>query len=58
MKNIGSKKIKGISKSAVWAASSLSKVMGTLAGPVSMSHPGIGAIMSTVGNIAGNVVYT
>ncbi|KAA6368473.1 MAG: hypothetical protein EZS28_036000 [Streblomastix strix] len=55
LKNFGSKILNGIKKTAGWVASTLSKVMGALSGPVSMLHPGIGGIMGTVGNIAGKI---
>ncbi|KAA6380989.1 MAG: hypothetical protein EZS28_023484 [Streblomastix strix] len=53
LKNFGSKILGGIKKVSVWLAPTLHKVMGTLSGPVSMLHPGVGAVMNTVGNISG-----
>ncbi|KAA6401614.1 MAG: hypothetical protein EZS28_002856 [Streblomastix strix] len=55
LKNFGSKILNDIKKTASWVAPTVSKVMDALAGPVSTLHPGIGGIMGTVGNIAGNV---
>ncbi|KAA6392454.1 MAG: hypothetical protein EZS28_012019 [Streblomastix strix] len=55
LKKFGSKILNGIKKTADWVSPTLSKVMGALAGPVSRLHPGIGGIISTVGNIAGKV---
>jgi hypothetical protein len=53
LKNFGSKILGGIKKVAGWISPTVHKIMGTLAGPVSTLHPGAGAIMGTVGNIAG-----
>ncbi|KAA6386333.1 MAG: hypothetical protein EZS28_018141 [Streblomastix strix] len=55
LKNFGSKILTGIKKTASWVAPTLHKVMTTLAPGASMLHPGAGAIMNTVGNIAGKV---
>ncbi|KAA6392576.1 MAG: hypothetical protein EZS28_011893 [Streblomastix strix] len=45
LKNFGSKILGGIKKAAGWVAPILNKVLGTLAGPVSTLHPGVGAVM-------------
>ncbi|KAA6363747.1 MAG: hypothetical protein EZS28_040726 [Streblomastix strix] len=55
LKNFGSKILGGIKKAASWISPTLHKVMGTLAPVVSTLHPGAGAIMGTVGNIAGGI---
>ncbi|KAA6399963.1 MAG: hypothetical protein EZS28_004502 [Streblomastix strix] len=55
LKNFGSKILGGITKAAGWVAPTLNKVLGTLAGPVCMIHPGVGAAMGVGQRIAGGV---
>ncbi|KAA6402350.1 MAG: hypothetical protein EZS28_002121 [Streblomastix strix] len=55
LKNFGSKILGGITKAAGWVAPTLNKVLGTLAGPVSMIHPAIGSAMGIGQRIAGGV---
>ncbi|KAA6379473.1 MAG: hypothetical protein EZS28_025001 [Streblomastix strix] len=55
LKNFGSKILGGITKAAGWVASTLNKILRTLAGPVSMIHPGVGAAMGLGQQIAGGV---
>jgi hypothetical protein len=55
LRNFGSKILGGVKKAASWIAPTLHKVMGVAAGPASLIHPGVGAAMGTVGNIAGQV---
>ncbi|KAA6391940.1 MAG: hypothetical protein EZS28_012533 [Streblomastix strix] len=45
----------GINKAAGWIAPTLNKVLGTVAGPVSMIHLGVGAAMGKGQRIAGGV---
>ncbi|KAA6387224.1 MAG: hypothetical protein EZS28_017251 [Streblomastix strix] len=54
-KNFGSKILGGIKKSAGWVASTLNKVLGTLAGPVGTMDPGIGAAMGIGSRLAGRI---
>ncbi|KAA6366051.1 MAG: hypothetical protein EZS28_038423 [Streblomastix strix] len=55
LKNFGSKILSGITEAAGWVAPTLNKVLGTLAGPVSMIHPGVGAAMGVRQRIASGV---
>ncbi|KAA6352983.1 MAG: hypothetical protein EZS28_051490, partial [Streblomastix strix] len=55
LKNFGSKILGGITKAAGWVAPTLNKVLGTLAGPVSMINPAIGSAMGVGQRIAGGV---
>ncbi|KAA6372570.1 MAG: hypothetical protein EZS28_031904, partial [Streblomastix strix] len=55
LKIFGSKILGGIKKVAGWVAPILHKVMGTLAAPVSVKHPGARWIMGSISNIAGAV---
>ncbi|KAA6367804.1 MAG: hypothetical protein EZS28_036670 [Streblomastix strix] len=55
LKNFGSKILGGIIKAAGWVAPTLNKVLGTLAGPVSMINPAIGSAMGVRQRIAGGV---
>ncbi|KAA6355011.1 MAG: hypothetical protein EZS28_049463 [Streblomastix strix] len=55
LKNFGSKIFGGITKAAGWVAPTLNKVLGTLAGPVSMINPAIGSAMGIGQRIAGGI---
>ncbi|KAA6355604.1 MAG: hypothetical protein EZS28_048869 [Streblomastix strix] len=55
LKNFGSIILERITKAACWVAPTLNKVLSTLAGPVSMFHPGVGAAMGVEQRIAGGV---
>ncbi|KAA6397127.1 MAG: hypothetical protein EZS28_007347 [Streblomastix strix] len=46
--NFGSKILGGVKHAAQWIAPTLHKVLNTVAGPVGMIHPGIGAALGTV----------
>ncbi|KAA6363567.1 MAG: hypothetical protein EZS28_040907 [Streblomastix strix] len=55
LKNFGSKILGGITKAAGWVAPTLNKVLGTLAGPVSMINPAIGSAMGVGQRIASGI---
>ncbi|KAA6388148.1 MAG: hypothetical protein EZS28_016325 [Streblomastix strix] len=56
LKNFGSKILGIIKKAADLVASTLNKVLGTLAGPVETLHSGIGAAISIGSRLAGGVI--
>ncbi|KAA6370886.1 MAG: hypothetical protein EZS28_033587 [Streblomastix strix] len=53
--NFGSKILGGVKHAAQWIAPTLHKVLNTVAGPVGMIHPGIGAALGAGSNLAGAV---
>ncbi|KAA6377098.1 MAG: hypothetical protein EZS28_027375 [Streblomastix strix] len=53
--NFGSKILGGVKHAAQWVAPALHKVLSTVAGPVGMLHPGIGAALGAGSNLAGAV---
>ncbi|KAA6356651.1 MAG: hypothetical protein EZS28_047822 [Streblomastix strix] len=53
--NFGSKILGGVKHAAQWIAPTLLKVLNTVAGPVGMIHPGIGAALGAGSNLAGAV---
>ncbi|KAA6370486.1 MAG: hypothetical protein EZS28_033987 [Streblomastix strix] len=55
LKNFGSQILAGITKAACWVAPTFNKVLCTLAGPVSMIHPGVGAAIGLGQRLAGGV---
>ncbi|KAA6309913.1 MAG: hypothetical protein EZS28_056413, partial [Streblomastix strix] len=56
LKNFGSKILGGITKAAGWVAPTMNKLLGTLAGPVSMINPAIGTAMG-VGKMDKDDIY-
>ncbi|KAA6367105.1 MAG: hypothetical protein EZS28_037368 [Streblomastix strix] len=53
--NFGSKILGGVKHAAQWIAPTLHKVLNTVAGPVGMTHPGIGGALGAGANLAGAV---
>ncbi|KAA6400104.1 MAG: hypothetical protein EZS28_004365 [Streblomastix strix] len=51
--NFGSKILGGVKHAAQWIAPTLHKILSTVAGPVGMTHPGIGGALGASANLAG-----